>query len=663
MKIPPFLPAAAILFWGWQTGVWSIAVPVAVIVAAAQFVPLRWEFSNALLYRVADFCTVLIALLAGYLYFTYGNPRAIVLLFEWLPVALLPLALAHAYGTAERMDLGVLFWSLRRNPPREPLSFDPSFPYFAVWLIAASAANVRSEWFYLGVTLLTAWPLVSMRPLSYRVGTWAAAFSCAVALGYGVQYGLREAQLWLEGAAPDWIAGMGSRTNPYQSVTDIGHIGALKQSNAIVLRVTAEGPHKPPRLLYRASYNVFGGASWIARAAPFQAVPPGQRFQNWTLLPGQSPGARVMIHDYSARPDPVLSLPGGTVEVAQLEARAVNRNRLGAVQIDRTPGFFTYVASFVPGRILEDPPVADDLRIPRVDRPEFSRLAAELGLGTLPTPAALEKVRDFFRQHFRYATFQERPSHGVSPTVDFIRRSRAGHCEYFATATVLLLRAAGIPSRYATGFAVQEYSSLEQAYLVRERHAHSWAIAYVNGAWRDVDTTPPDWFGIEARAAPVWTGVRDVLSWLRFQVAQAWASSDNYTLALVAIVVALPYGLWLGWRLYRTRRTAEKKVPDGRGGFSAGPGGDSEFYEIERHIGKQGWGRRPDETAMDWLRRLRADAGVESKALREIVALHYRYRFDPAGLADSDRLKLRELATAWLERHRADGGSAGRLRS
>ena len=72
-------------------------------------------------------------------------------------------------------------------------------------------------------------------------------------------------------------------------------------------------------------------------------------------------------------------------------------------------------------------------------------------------------------------------------------RSRAGHCEYFATATVLLLREAGIPARYATGFSVQDFSRMENRSVVRERHAHAWVLAFVNGAWRDLDTTPSNW--------------------------------------------------------------------------------------------------------------------------------------------------------------------------
>ena len=66
---------------------------------------------------------------------------------------------------------------------------------------------------------------------------WGVAFSLAIGMGYGLHLGLAETQRWLETAVPEWISGDGSRTDPYRATTDIGHIGKLKDSDAIVLRV------------------------------------------------------------------------------------------------------------------------------------------------------------------------------------------------------------------------------------------------------------------------------------------------------------------------------------------------------------------------------------------------------------------------------------------
>ena len=125
------------------------------------------------------------------------------------------------------------------------------------------------------------------------------------------------------------------------------------------------------------------------------------------------------------------------------------------------------------------------------------------------------------REHFAtfsYATYREAPVPAGSTALgDFLQRSKSGHCEYFAAATTLLLRSAGIPARYATGYAVLEHSALEKAYLVRARHAHAWSRAWIDGRWIDVDTTPPSWFDEEARDAAFWQGALDLLRWAGFR--------------------------------------------------------------------------------------------------------------------------------------------------
>ena len=77
-------------------------------------------------------------------------------------------------------------------------------------------------------------------------------------------------------------------------------------------------------------------------------------------------------------------------------------------------------------------------------------------------------------------------------------------------------------------------------------------------------------------------------------------------------------------------------------------GSDSEFYRIEQRLTEQGWGRRAHETAQDWLVRLNMDAKIDTAALAEIVALHNRYRFDPAGLDATQRVRLEGAASGWL---------------
>ena len=77
-------------------------------------------------------------------------------------------------------------------------------------------------------------------------------------------------------------------------------------------------------------------------------------------------------------------------------------------------------------------------------------------------------------------------------------------------------------------------------------------------------------------------------------------------------------------------------------------GADSVFYRVEQRLTEQGWGRRAHETANDWITRLKADAKMDTASLAEIVELHNRYRFDPVGLSDAQRVRFKESVSEWL---------------
>ena len=73
----------------------------------------------------------------------------------------------------------------------------------------------------------------------------------------------------------------------------------------------------------------------------------------------------------------------------------------------------------------------------------------------------------------------------------FLTQSHQGYCVHFASAAVLLMRSAGIPARYVSGYAV--YGPEGQWNEVTEDDAHAWVEAYVDGAgWMPVDPTPAD---------------------------------------------------------------------------------------------------------------------------------------------------------------------------
>ncbi|MBE2271233.1 MAG: transglutaminase domain-containing protein [Anaerolinea sp.] len=67
---------------------------------------------------------------------------------------------------------------------------------------------------------------------------------------------------------------------------------------------------------------------------------------------------------------------------------------------------------------------------------------------------------------------------------------RQGYCNYYASAMVVMLRTMGIPARMAAGFAQGEWNEGENAYVVREKDAHTWVEVYFPGyGWVEFEPT------------------------------------------------------------------------------------------------------------------------------------------------------------------------------
>ena len=121
MTRPPGLLGAALLFWGWQTGLVIFAAVIAVILEGSHIVSHRWDFNRSDFNRVADLCTLVFLAMAAYLFANRGvalppgASLAILVLFTWLPLAFAPLVVSQAYSVTNEIDLGTLLLLLRRR--------------------------------------------------------------------------------------------------------------------------------------------------------------------------------------------------------------------------------------------------------------------------------------------------------------------------------------------------------------------------------------------------------------------------------------------------------------------------------------------------------------------------------------------------------------------
>jgi transglutaminase-like putative cysteine protease len=73
---------------------------------------------------------------------------------------------------------------------------------------------------------------------------------------------------------------------------------------------------------------------------------------------------------------------------------------------------------------------------------------------------------------------------------DFLFNTKRGFCGHYASAFVMMMRAANVPARLVTGYQGGEWNPVGQYWLVRQSDAHAWAEVWLEGkGWTRVDPT------------------------------------------------------------------------------------------------------------------------------------------------------------------------------
>lgn len=635
MTLPPGYLLACLLLWSWQSGHWWLGLGLGLWLELARG---GWLGETAMP-SGPRLCTLISGI--GTLLVVSANVRDVPVLrvLEWLPMLAAPW----------------LLWQYRRFPGGLPASWwgggeqarvPLDLGYAMGCLLAASLGNRWPTVFAPSLLLLTAWLVCYHRPR----GRWGwpsvlLVLALAGTMGSGLHRALMDGQTLVESHLLAWISQWWQPPyrDPNRQTTALGQIGRLKQSSRIVIRL--EQPSPRPRLLMQATYNVLVDSTWFARLSEFHPL-PRQGSLGWRLqAEARSDPQRLTIIQDHAGEQALLALPIAARRVWEMPAETLQANQYGAVRAIGIPSPVRFRVEVAQASAAGSAPAREDRWVPEIFRPVLDELIVEAGLaGLIPAriPAALER---FFKAQFRYSLVLEK-GHGDQAVVSFLRTRRQGHCEYFATATVLLLRRLGIPARYATGYSVQEYSALEGRMLARQRHAHAWALAHIGGRWQVVDTTPPDWAAREAALAPWWSGLADLWSWLRWELGQVprWQLDQRLGSPLLLGLVLLLGALRLRQRQRRWRPSTPPTPP------LATTGMDSECYKIVNWCERQGLERPPGQTLAHWLPMAASGGDTPTDyLLSEILRLHYRYRFDPAGLGSVERRRLRELSERWLD--------------
>jgi transglutaminase-like putative cysteine protease len=686
---PPFLLPAALLLWGWQSGVPLVGAGAGVALESARFIPARWDLTEEDFRRVWNFCMLLALALVVYVFSTnsqgggwsgllhpstaevtrYAGTSATAFL-RWLPMTFFLLIAAQRFSERESVPLSAISWIIRRRRPESAGAgprMDLSYPYFMVCLFSSGIhANELAQSYFWGQAALIGWALWPLRSRRFGVGTWLLALAAAFGLGFSGQRGMGELQQLLAGYDAQWLAGfLRQRTDPSQSATAIGQIGRIKLSARIVIRLEPK-TGGAPAYLREASYRVYQPRlqTWFSGGSrtDFSRVPHVMGSDStWMLASSKTNTSVVAIASYldgrareSGDPEGLLPLPPGSRRLENLPVFSLQTNNAGAALASGL-GLVMFDAYFAPGATFDSPPDTGtnhlDLTVPSNEVPALDRVIAGMKISDATGPEKLLAVKQFFATNFSYNAWlgpDKAPRDNETALSRFLLVSRSGHCEYFATATVLLLRQLGIPARYAVGYAVHEPSG--RGLVVRERDAHAWCLVWNERAqtWEDFDTTPASWVAAEGRRAPATQWLTDGWSWLRFQIAKLrWGQANLRQYILWALIPVL--GLLLYQILFRRGRGRRLRLKIGnRAPAISWPGLDSEFYLLERKLAARGVPRQPSEALTDWLARALADPALAGlrEPIRGLLPLHYGHRFNPRGLSGPEREALaREVKT------------------
>ncbi|MCD4783899.1 MAG: transglutaminaseTgpA domain-containing protein [Candidatus Eremiobacteraeota bacterium] len=137
-------------------------------------------------------------------------------------------------------------------------------------------------------------------------------------------------------------------------------------------------------------------------------------------------------------------------------------------------------------------PDSYDLSVPDELFPEVRDIALDITQGDKTRLQKIFSVERYLQENYKYKRGIKLTKKGMDPVKEFLVHKRSAHCEYFASAMVLMLRSIDIPSRYVVGFIVHEYKLPGRYYVVRAKDAHAWVLAYLPAkGWVEFDPTPP----------------------------------------------------------------------------------------------------------------------------------------------------------------------------
>ncbi len=346
------------------------------------------------------------------------------------------------------------------------------------------------------------------------------------------------------------------QTTGFTDEVQLGGPGLISQSQTPVMDITVLDRNErnrgradsAPIYLRGAVLETYEDGRWRRDRGPgarslirAQYIPDGAAIRPW-LSPRTDiweTEVRVILRAAAAGVTPLFTLwqplelrPTGAGQFLAHDAAT------GMVLREGSPGRLEYTVRALDPRFSRiDYPSPSDAARPGFDPGIVPPRVREYALGVLgvaeiePDPAlrpieddirAVRVLENHLKSAFSYTLVDEPVPPGREPTEWFLYDRREGHCEYYASALALMVRAIGVNARVVTGYVASEYNDVTSQYIVRESNAHGWVEAEVApGYWMTFDGTPPLQLNQIHQPPPsLWRSVKKVYETIEF----AWGA-------------------------------------------------------------------------------------------------------------------------------------------
>jgi transglutaminase-like putative cysteine protease len=206
----------------------------------------------------------------------------------------------------------------------------------------------------------------------------------------------------------------------------------------------------------------------------------------------------------------------------------------------------------------------------------------------------------------------------------------------FAAALTLLARARGIPARVVTGYRVSEVNPISGFAVVRERNAHAWVVAWVDGRWVTVDPTPAA--EMLGKPKPTWSAL--VFDALATWVERGWAAAlrvDPVSAGLGFVALGLSYiGLRRAFLALRKRRSA--------GVTAVTSAALSSYDDLERALARAGLLRKASEPIERFADRVASGTEAWAPEVAAVIRAYAGHSYGGLGAEPEIALSLSGLA-------------------